>query len=143
MKKILMFLITLMLLIMPIKTMAVGTHTCVVVGADVKDCSSVTCTWTADASDGSVPTAEVYGGCLVKAITDPGTTAPTDNYDITLVEDTYSTDVSDSLLLNRDTANTEEVEFVPAECWEGTADLTIANNSVNSATGAIWLLICH
>lgn len=99
-------------------------------------------TWTADGSDGSVPaTASTVPivGRLFHATTDPGATAPTDNYDITLV-DAEGVDAAQGLLANRDTANTEDAAIV----YSGTGThprvnskltFTLANNAVNSATG--------
>jgi len=47
-----------------------------------------------------------YNGQIVELITDPGATAPTDDYDITIV-DSDGYDVLAGQGLNRDTANTE------------------------------------
>ena len=71
--------------------------------------------WTSDDADGTVSgTTRIMVGELIKAITNPdGTDAPTDNYDIT-VKDEESFDVlsnTDDDLVDRDTANTEEVYF--------------------------------
>jgi hypothetical protein len=64
--------------------------------------------WTSDASgNADVSIANLYG-YLIKVVTDPGATAPTDDYDITLVDEN-SVDAAASLLLNRDTANSETV----------------------------------
>lgn len=102
----------------------------------------VTATITASSTDGSVPNttiANVYG-CLIKVITNPGSTAPTDNYDITLLDPDDSTvDAANSLLLNRDTATTEAVYPLTEAggprlyLQPGTYTLAVANNSVNSA----------
>jgi len=71
--------------------------------------------WTSDDTTGAVSgTTEKIVGKLLKAITDPGATAPTDNYDIAIT-DSEGVDVlagCASTLANRDTANTEEVYFV-------------------------------
>ena len=72
---------------------------------DVKT-DKVTATWTSDASGAASGTINLQG-FLLKVITDPGSPAPTDNYDITLVAD--GIDMADGLLLNRDTANVEMV----------------------------------
>jgi len=61
------------------------------------------------AADGSCTKAlDAIYGYLVKMVTDPGSTAPTDNYDITLIDQ----DGADALAgagADRDTANTEQV----------------------------------
>lgn len=70
----------------------------------------ITIDWTSDASGDVNGTSISLRGFLVKFITNPGATAPTDNYDLTL------TDPEDSSLdaladegLDRDAANTEQV----------------------------------
>lgn len=75
----------------------------------------LTCAWTSDDATGAVSAvtsaavnAQMIGKHLEMAITDPGATAPTDNYDITVV-DTYGVDVMGGRLIDRDTANSEQV----------------------------------
>lgn len=100
--------------------------------------------WTSDDTTGSVvATTKKIVGRLVKGITDPGATAPTDNYDIAIT-DGEGVDVlgnCESTLANRDTANTEEVYFLvkngtptglalhPAVCDVLTVTVTNAGNS--------------
>ena len=106
-------------------------------------------TCTADASDGSYPatamTAKIEGR-LIQLITDPGSTAPTDNYDITLV-DGNGLDVLQGVGANRDTATTEAAAIVfsgtsvhPVVDESDTLTLTITNNAVNSATITVTLV---
>lgn len=64
--------------------------------------------WTSAADGSATQLIENLYGWLIKAVTDPGATAPTDNYDITLVDEN-SIDAAESMLVNRDTANTETV----------------------------------
>ena len=64
-------------------------------------------TWTSDAS-GNADVALPMNGWLVKFVTDPSATAPTDDYDITLVDEN-GIDALTGLGANRDTANTEQV----------------------------------
>jgi hypothetical protein len=99
--------------------------------------------WVADAADGSVPATALpkFEGRLLALTTNPGATAPTDNYDITLV-DGEGADRLQGLGANRDTANTEQVPLVyaataipPVVDADETLTFTLANNSVNSATG--------
>ena len=99
----------------------------------------------ADSGDGSVTaTALTTGkldGYLIAIETNPGATAPTDNYDITL-PDSDGIDVLQGLGANRDTANSEYAtiliagtnsDFHPPLCQDEAYTLTVANNSVNSA----------
>lgn len=106
-------------------------------------------TVTADAADASVPATAIsvkIEGRLVQLITDPGATAPTDNYDITLV-DGNGLDVLQGVGANRDTTNTEAAAIVfagtsinPVVDETDTLTLTIANNLVNSATLTVTLV---
>lgn len=70
--------------------------------------------WLSDDATGAVSgISPVLSGFLIKGQTDPGAVAPDDNYDIILT-DPESVNVlllSHDDLLNRDTANTEEVYF--------------------------------
>lgn len=105
--------------------------------------------WTA-AADGSVadiPIDELfltgYGYSLHSMVTDPGSTAPTDNYDIT-IEDSDGVDVLGGAGANRDAANTERVMplygTTPHPCpINGKLTIKIANNAVNGAKGLIKL----
>ena len=60
------------------------------------------------ASDGSATGTVGLDGQILKFVTNPGSPAPTDNYDITLVDED-GIDVAEGLLANRDTSNSEEV----------------------------------
>lgn len=95
----------------------------------------------ADASGGSVPDTVLprFQGRLLALHTNPGATAPTDNYDIT-VEDGDGMDRLQGVGMNRDTANSEQVPVVysstsvnPPVSIDETLTLKVANNSVNSA----------
>lgn len=108
----------------------------------------VTVSFTADASDGSVPdTSLALNGFLIKAVTNPGSTAPTDNWDIALEDpDDSALDAAATLLNNRDTATTEQVYPLISGAatpifLAGTYGLAISGNSVNSATGVVILYL--
>jgi hypothetical protein len=119
----------------------------------------ITATFTADASNGSVPDLSITdaaygiaGYSLVMLLTDPGATAPTDNYDITVNEalaaggsTVNTTDAMGSEGLDRDTSTSEQA--VPlvggvygARLIVGDLTVSVANNSVNSATCAVALI---
>lgn len=112
--------------------------------------------WTSDDATGAVSgttTAKVVGR-LVKGVTDPGSAAPTDNYDIAITDD-EGVDVlaaCQSTLANRDTTNTEQAYFLvldaaatplaqsvhPIVC----STLTVAvTNAGNSKTGQVILYV--
>lgn len=101
-----------------------------------------------DAATGAIPATvlPVFEGRLLELTTNPGATAPTDNYDITLV-DAEGIDRLQGVGLNRDTANTESAIPVysgstihPVVSRSDVLTLTFANQSVNSATGRVILL---
>lgn len=110
----------------------------------------VTLTCTADSSDGSYPSTDLTGvpnngkgGRLLQIATDPGATAPQDNYDIALTEDNGA-DLLLGVGANRDTSNSEVavIESNGAHAvYAGTDTLTLAitNNNVNSAIVVIKL----
>ena len=62
--------------------------------------------WTSDGSGDHTETVFMEGA-IVRVVTNPGATAPTDDYDITLI-DADGLDLAQSSLLNRDTANSEQ-----------------------------------
>jgi hypothetical protein len=106
--------------------------------------------FTADAADGSVPALSLTNlhGYVLKVVTNPGSTAPTDNWDIVLNSDSdTSLDHFAGTLLNRDTANTEAVyplvsgAACPIWLEPKTYSLAISGNSVNSATGQITIYL--
>ena len=105
----------------------------------------------ADASDGSIPDTEVeLLGYLVKVVSNPGTPAPTDDYDVTLGDpEDSSLDILAGAGADRDTSTTEQA---PGSAWSsaltpvpvsGTYTLKFANNSQNSAQGRIQLWLAE
>jgi len=99
--------------------------------------------WVSDSATGAVSgtTTGIYSGRFLGLITDPGGTAPDDNYTITITDD----DLVDLLLGaatgNRDTADTE---FIKEADMAGVAmsQLTFNVSSAgNSKEGAIYLLV--
>lgn len=72
--------------------------------------------WTSDNTTGAVSgTTKKITGELIKAVTNPGSTAPTDNYDIAITDeesaDVLANCVAAGRLDNRDTSNTETAYF--------------------------------
>lgn len=99
---------------------------------------------TGDAANGSFPATTLRSlgvhidGTLLAIETNPGAVAPTDNYDITLV-DADGLDRLGGVGADRDTANTEYAAVGRVCSPDDTLTLTIVNNSVNSATIEIIL----
>lgn len=102
----------------------------------------------ASSVDGSVADVTVpkLHGYVLKAMTKPGVTAPTDLYDISLVGPEVSEDALNGVLQNRSTSNTEVVyptggTYLPLWLQPDDYTLHIANNSVHSAIVDIYLFI--
>ena len=107
---------------------------------------TISYTWTGDAS-GNVTAAAgpAIDGHVLFVVTDPGTTAPTDNYDLTLV-DSDSVDVMGGELANRDTANSEQAMPKIGSSYgkryvKGTLTLNVSNNTQASANGSVKVYI--
>lgn len=102
-----------------------------------------TTTWTSD-SGGAYTETVFMRGWLVKVVTDPGATAPTDNYDLTLIETLGGADALGGALNDRDTATTEIYPHpvsnpgVSVICYlNGYYTITIANAG-NAKVGTIY-----
>ena|SRR3990167_394107 len=110
--------------------------------------SKLTWDWVADSANGSVPTAQTTDtitGFVLFGETNPGSTAPTDNYDITITNE-EGTDVFGGALMDRDTANNEQA--MPAigggygpRFVNSKLTMTLTNNAVNSATGRLVVFV--
>lgn len=102
--------------------------------------------WTSDAADGTCSgTTRKISGRLIKAVTDPGSVAPTDDYDISITDEEGSDVLSpcQNTLANRDSTSTEQVYFLvkdtagtplaqslhPAVCDQLTISISNAGNS--------------
>lgn len=102
---------------------------------------------TADSADGSFPATAISGGkvygILQRLVTNPGATAPTDNWDVTITdEDAF--DVLGGAGANRDTTTTEEAEIKMTTFQRvvaNTLSVAITGNSVNSATIRLQLYV--
>jgi hypothetical protein len=143
-----LILILAVCLLLSVKAFAAGsaTTTWESIGSDI---DVATITWIASASDGTFSNYTIprgvgkwlKGGCLYEAKTIPGTVAPTDLYDITVLNGTI--DMAGGQLANRSTSAEQDVRITTILCIEGQGTtppvITISNNSVHSATGVIKL----
>jgi hypothetical protein len=147
-------IILIALLLIPVMAFAEGTVTVsksTVNGGDIEIISfafiaNATGTATVPATSSSTKYPGDRAGYIIKVVTDPGATAPTDNYDITLVDATTGADLLGGEGANRDTANSEEAvpkigsayaaNFAPVAFT-----LNLTGNSVNSATGTVYVYI--
>lgn len=83
--------------------------------------------WTSDASgNADLITTNYYFGQVMALVTDPGATAPTDDYDITIT-DVEGYDVMQGAGANRDTANTETAVPTAASVAFGKLTLNVSN----------------
>lgn len=106
----------------------------------------ITVTWQT-AANGSLTSTAITGGLvygvLLRLVTNPGSTAPTDNYDITLTdEDGF--DALGGVGANRDTTTTEEAEIAMTSFQRlvaNTLTFNLSGNSVDSATGVAKLYL--
>jgi hypothetical protein len=98
--------------------------------------------WTSDDTTGAVEgtTTYAYSGQCLMLVTDPGATAPTDNYDIVIADDD-AVDVLAGGGVNRDTANTETVLAAALGACAGSKLTFAVANAGNSKVGTIWLYI--
>lgn len=99
--------------------------------------------WVSDDAAGTASgtTTQVYSGRFLGLITDPGATAPDDNYTITITDDDGVDLLLGAATGNRDTADTE---FIKEADMAGVAmsQLTFNVSSAgNSKIGTIYLLI--
>jgi len=110
---------------------------------------SIVVTATASNTDASFPTATLFGlgltdisGALLAIATNPGSPAPTDNYDITLV-DGDGLDRLNGVGVDRDTTTSERAAVTGSPYFTqgelGSLTLTITGNAVNSAVVVITL----
>ncbi len=106
-------------------------------------------TATGDDSDGSFPATAITDkieGHLVELVTNPGSTAPTDNWDVVL-NDANGLDKLQGVGANRDTTTSEAAPIVfsgtslhPVVAKDDTLTLTITGNSVNDAIIVLTLI---
>ena len=114
----------------------------------VSDKTTVKISWVADSADGSVPQTEfditilvdIIGQYSILGITDPGSPAPTDKYDIEILDE-YGVDVFGGNLKDRSTTVSEQAvpkigdTYYGERLCAGAWTFKLTNNSVNSAQG--------
>ena len=153
MKKLLLALFLILILAESIFAATPGTVTITSSTITVQGQASrktVTLSWVASVDAATVPsttiTAATYGiggWYFYSAETNPGATAPTDNYDI-VINDADSIDLAGGLLANRDTSTTEMVNVALGTLGQypiirGDLTFVLSNNAVNSALGTCIL----
>lgn len=83
--------------------------------------------WTSSAGgEADKVTTNAYFGQVIALVTDPGSTAPDDDYDITIT-DVEGYDVMQGAGLNRDTSNTETAVPTATSVAFGTLTLNVTN----------------
>ena len=101
----------------------------------------ITWSWTSDASgDADALTTTGYSGEIILLTTDPGATAPTDNYDV-VINDADGEDVLLGAGANRDTANTEHVQGTSLGAVAGSTLNCVVSNAGNAKDGEAHLYI--
>jgi hypothetical protein len=96
---------------------------------------------TSDASTGAADatTTESFDGAILLVCTDPGATAPDDNWDLVLQDDN-SVDLLAGQGANRDTANTEYINSGMGGLAQSTLTLGVTNAG-NSKTLTVYVYI--
>ena len=101
----------------------------------------ITWAWTSDSSgDADKVTTNAYSGEIVLLTTDPGGTAPTDNYDV-VVNDADGDDVLLGAGANRDTATTEHVQGTSLGAVSGQVLNCVVSNAGDGKDGEVHLYI--
>ena len=101
----------------------------------------ITWAWTTDSNgDADKVTSEGYSGEIILLTTDPGATAPTDNYDV-VVLDADGEDVLLGAGANRDTLNTESVQKTSLGAVASGILNCIVSNAGNAKDGECILYI--
>ncbi len=111
----------------------------------VQNFQKITFAWTSvdgtgDAGKAQKTTTKYYTGELARLITDPGATAPTDDYDVVINDD----DGFDALLgagANRDAVNTEQVLASSLGCVVNSKLTLSITNAGNAKVGTVYLYI--
>lgn len=90
--------------------------------------------WTSSAGGAYTEAVSLPSGFIMRVVTVPSaTSAPTADYDITLIDPLGAADVLDDALANRHTSNTEIVQPVPTDwatpawIYAGSYTFTVAN----------------
>jgi hypothetical protein len=85
-------------------------------------------------------------GYVTRVVVNPGSTAPTASYDITLTTTNNGEDIMGGKLADRSASDTEAMRPYDSGSGtygdvyvDGTVTLNISNNSINSATGTVTL----
>lgn len=116
----------------------------------------VIATWTSNGSGAASGTSKRVAGSLIKGVTDPGTAAPSANYDITITDEEGVNILGGTQddLTDRHTSNTEEEYFLvlddagtplaqslhPVVC--GAITVTVANAG-DTKDGVLYLYLKH
>ena len=100
--------------------------------------------WTAGTDgivDADYTTTETYDGKIIFAATVPGTTTPTDQYDIELTDDDGVIDLAAKNLLNRSATTTEYVMDASLGAVAKSKINIAVSNAGNGGQGYLWLYI--
>jgi len=137
MKKILIILSIVLTFAIPYLSYGADTVTETVAYDAYNKLTIATISWSDDTGNGVSQSLSknYYNGWVIAVDTDPGTTAPTDNYDIEFTTTTGG-DIFENILYNRDTANSERITLSnPVYMPGGTITLSIPDASQDANSG--------
>lgn len=157
MKKSGLFLFIVAMLFFTVVTLSWCTHAgATTTVAELEICEGDECqrvlSWTTTTGAATVPTYTIGGtgpygninGVIANVTTDPGATAPTDNYTVTLLDPTFGSEdiLGAACSANCDTANTETRQPLIGgnPTWRlhiGVLQLSVSGNLINNALGKV------
>ncbi len=100
----------------------------------------ITASWTSSAGGAATDTVTI-DGAIVRVVTNPGATAPTANYDVTLIGPDGE-DLAAGELADRHTSNTEQVFLTDTPFHYGDITVTIANAG-DTKQGTVVLYVAY
>ena len=94
-----------------------------------------------DAGKAVKTTEKTYTGEIIRLVTDPGATAPSDNYTVTVLDEDGVDVLMGAAVANRDTANTEQVLASSLGCVANDKLTLSISGAGNAKNGTIHVYI--
>ena len=94
-----------------------------------------------DGGKATKTTENVYNGEIVRLVTDPGATAPSDNYTVTLLDEDGTDVLMGAAVANRDDTNTEQVLASSLGCVANDKLTLSISGAGNAKIGTVYVYI--